>query len=168
MTAQPQVQIAGQKPGIYIASPAGVRSRAAHWRSLRASGVPMTSTWIDESSAVGTPQDQWLRIHKEIAAAVGVILCIDTGDITRNEPLVEAALALGMRKPVAILLYGLKKGFVLDQALGTWVYHPLVSVHNEFQEALMKLRQYQMPAPAARPPQAPTQSARTSAVAEAS
>lgn len=86
------------------------------------------------------PADYWRRVEGEIAAAVGVVLCVEDGEVYRKEPLMEAAMALGMGKYVAVLLYGSRGTVPLDRSLGSWLHHPRVSVHGELQEALSSLR----------------------------
>lgn len=135
---------------VYIASPCGSRSRATHWRSLRASGIAMSSTWIDEGAQSLPAADYWARAQHEIAGAIGVILCVEEAEIYRKEPLIEAALALGMGKPVAVLVYS-RYGVDLEQVLGSWVHHRMVTIHSEFHEALQALQNWHVAAIGSKP-----------------
>lgn len=81
--------------GIYIAS----RTRhASRWRSLRASGVPIISTWIYESGEGETSDwaELWERCVREASSCRGLILFAEPPeDDCLSGALVEVGVALG-------------------------------------------------------------------------
>lgn len=81
--------------GIYIASKT---THGARWRDLRASGVPIISTWIDESG-VGETNDWpglWHRCVREASQAAATIVYREPNEVLKGA-FVEmgAALAAG-------------------------------------------------------------------------
>jgi hypothetical protein len=83
---------------IYIAS----RTRhAERWRRLRASGVNILSTWIDEAEPgqSASLRDLAVRCVAEAAAADTTILYAEPGDVLKGA-LIEAGAALGAGRPV--------------------------------------------------------------------
>ncbi len=125
--------------GIYVASRASVPERPAMWRRLRdQEGWPIISTWIDEAEAGQTENfsELWARIHSEIKASLGVILYAEAEDFPLKGAFIECGIALGMGKPVAVVipgvnLYGGVYGDPNEQwrpfrAIGSWISHPRV------------------------------------------
>lgn len=83
--------------GIYFASKT---RHAPRWREIRASGVPVISTWIDQAEEGQTSdwQDLWDRCIGEASHAGALIVYREEGDRLRGA-LCEmgAALASGVR-----------------------------------------------------------------------
>lgn len=95
-------------PLLYVASRASLPQRPQMWRSLRAEGWRIASTWIDEAGVGETENfaDLWRRVEDELRAADGLILYAERDDFPLKGALVEVGMALGMRKPVAVVLNG--------------------------------------------------------------
>jgi hypothetical protein len=119
-----------EKVKVYCASRASVPERPAMWRRLRdEEGWRIVSTWIDEAGPGETADmcELWRRIHGEIAAADGVVLYVEPDDFPLKGALVEVGMALGMGKPVCVVLGGglrLEPGSL--RPLGSWAQHPRV------------------------------------------
>jgi len=115
-------------PLIFVSSRASVPERSAMWRKLRDDeGWRIVSTWIDEAGE-GETADQgelWTRIHAEISACDGLILYAEPGDFPLKGSLVEVGVAIGMNKPVVLVLSDWsafeEKGC---RPLGSWMRHP--------------------------------------------
>ncbi len=110
---------------IYIASKA---KHGARWRTLRASGVPIISSWIDESEPGQTVSFPllWVRNIREAASARVLIAYNEPGESPKGS-LVEVGAALGAGNPV--LWVGPSEG-------QTVVEHPLVTLCSSLEEAL--------------------------------
>lgn len=121
---------------IYVASRASVPERPSLWKRLRAEGWPITSTWIDEAGVGETADlnELWTRIEAEIRAASCLILYAEYNDFPLKGAFIECGMAIGMGKPVAVVL-----DFVPEAhncaPIGSWIKHPLVSVHATVEEA---------------------------------
>jgi hypothetical protein len=65
--------------GIYIASKA---IHGARWRALRAEGVPIVSTWIDESEPGQTADwgDLWMRAIEEAGDSAAIVVYNESGE----------------------------------------------------------------------------------------
>jgi hypothetical protein len=88
-------------PSIYIASKS---THGARWRSLRAAGVPIISTWIDEAEPGATSDwpDLWSRCVGEAACADALVVYREEGETLKGAWVeVGAALAAG-RKVYAV------------------------------------------------------------------
>ena len=87
--------------GFYIASKT---AHAARWKALRAAGVPIISTWIDEAG-VGESSDLgdlWRRCIGEAAGATCLVVYREPGEVLKGAFVeVGAALAAG-RKVYAV------------------------------------------------------------------
>jgi len=120
--------------GIYVASRASVPARPAFWRELRSQGWGITSSWIDasEEPCFGT---LWERIEQEIQASVGVVLYAQAEDFPLRGALIECGLALGMGKPVALVLPGVEVEVISFRPIGSWVCHPRVKRFETVEEA---------------------------------
>jgi hypothetical protein len=84
--------------GIYTAS----KARHAHiWVKLRAEGLPIASTWIDEpdDDRVVDMLDLWDRCVGEAARAAVTLVYHEPGDVLRGA-YVEMGAALASGKPV--------------------------------------------------------------------
>jgi len=113
-------------PVLYVASRASVPARSALWRKLRADGWAIASTWIDEAGEGETQcfAELWGRVEREIRASDGLVLYAEREDFPLKGALVEVGMALGMGKPVAVVLPG--PPFLEPRSLrplGSWLYH---------------------------------------------
>lgn len=122
---------------IYVASRASVADRPAMWRELRTQGWSINSSWIDEAGEGETAcmSELWQRIENEIRQSVGVLLFVRPEDFPLKGALVECGIALGMGKPVALVL----PDIVLDtpslRPLGSWAAHPCVKRFDTLEAA---------------------------------
>lgn len=101
--------------GIYVAS------RSKHgpmWLKLRAAGVPIISTWIDECEVGATSSwpDLWTRCIEEAANAGALVLYVEKGEVLKGA-LVEVGAALS--RCVKVFYAGPPRAF-------TFLEHPLV------------------------------------------
>lgn len=134
-----------QAHGIYVASRASIPARSEMWRALRAQGCPIVSTWIDEAGEGQTASfpELWERIEREIDACVSLVLYVEPDDFPLKGALIEVGMALGRGKPVAVVL---GRGLVLaprsSRPLGSWVAHPLCSLHDTIEGALQHIMQH--------------------------
>ncbi|CAH1690928.1 conserved hypothetical protein [Hyphomicrobiales bacterium] len=110
--------------GIYIASKA---IHGPRWRELRASGVPIISTWIDEAEVGLTNDwsDLWVRSAKEAAAARALIL-FRLPEEQHAGALIEAGCAIRQGRPV----------FAVGWDHASFRHHPLVRAVDTLEEAL--------------------------------
>jgi len=127
-----------QGPLLYVASRASLPARPAMWRELRASGWRICSTWIDEAGdgETGDLIELWSRIEAEVRAADGLILYAEREDFPLKGALIEVGMAIGMRKPVAVVLGGAP--FLETRSLrpvGSWLYHARVELYGTVEEA---------------------------------
>lgn len=101
--------------GLYVASKA---KHGAMWKALRASGVPIVSTWIDEFGEGETASwsDSWSRFVQEASSARAVIFYCEAGEVHKGA-LVEIGCALAAGRPI----------FVVGPIDHSWINHPLVS-----------------------------------------
>ena len=84
--------------GIYMASKT---AHAPRWRSMRANGLPIISTWIDEAGKGETQcfADLWRRCVDEAAAADAVIVYREPDEVLKGA-FVEVGAALAVGTPV--------------------------------------------------------------------
>lgn len=118
---------------IYAASRASLPERPKMWQNMRANGWNIVSSWIDEAGPGETKdrRDLWLRIHGEIARSMGLIFYAEPGDFPFKGAMVEIGMALGMGKPVALVLPGVELEGDNCRPVGSWMEHPnVVRSHN--------------------------------------
>jgi hypothetical protein len=123
--------VVGRRPGgrtvIYVASKS---KHGVMWRHLRADGIPIASTWIDEweQGASDDLADLWVRCIGEVGLADALIAYHEPGDKWKGA-FIEIGAALANGIPV----------YVVGDPPGSWVNHPLVhrcrSVGDALQEA---------------------------------
>lgn len=112
---------------LYVASRASQPQRPALWRGLRDDGWNIVSSWIDEAGEGETADfgDLWLRIEREVSESAGVILYAELEDFPLKGAYVEAGMALGMGKPVAVVVPGADLLHPRSMApIGSWICHP--------------------------------------------
>lgn len=124
--------------GIYAASRASVPERGQMWRRLRADGVPIVASWIDEDGE-GQTQDLrelWSRIEREVTGANLLVLYAEPGDFPLKGAYIEIGMALAAHVPVICVL----PGVVLEprslRPLGSWARHRLVGFADTVAEAV--------------------------------
>lgn len=113
---------------IYVASRASYPELPAMWRALRDQGWPINSSWIDEAGEGETAcmTELWQRIEHEIQNSVGVLLYVRPEDFPLKGALIECGMALGLQKPVALVLPGVALDHPSRRPLGSWSAHPKV------------------------------------------
>ena len=121
--------------GIYTAS----RTHHANkWKSARARGEPIISTWIDEAGAGGSPSlsDLWVRNINEAVSADALVVLIERDDFPLKGALVEIGAALAAGNPVFVVL---DPDIQLEERsmrpVGSWLRHPLVSFQYTLYDA---------------------------------
>lgn len=121
----------------YIASRT---KHAAKWRDLRDKGVPIISSWLDESEPGQTASftDLWKRIEDEIRASSALLIYMQEDDFPLRGALVETGMALAHGKPVFACL----QRVTLEGPIGSWLAHPNVYTYYDFDVALRALRSY--------------------------
>lgn len=117
--------------GIYFASKV---EHAPRWRELRARGVPIVSTWIDEAGPgdSGDYGDLWTRCVSEAAHAAGLIAYAEPGEVMKGA-LAEIGAALAHGVPVIYVGPAMDKGVTK---------HPLVSLAPDIESAIQAVRIY--------------------------
>jgi len=115
--------------GIYVASKA---VHGPRWRDMRAAGVPIVSTWIDEAEVGATSDwaDLWERCIREASSARAVLVYVEEGE-TLKGALVEAGAGLACGVSVHVVC---PLGF--DH---TFLRHPLVRRHETLRDALVAI-----------------------------
>lgn len=110
--------------GIYMASKT---SHAPLWRQLRADGLPIISTWIDEAGKGETAcfADLWFRCVGEAARADYTIVYREPGEVLKGA-FVEAGVALAAGRHVVAV--------GCDEF--SFVHHPGVTRFASLNEAL--------------------------------
>jgi hypothetical protein len=124
--------------GIYIASRASIPERAAEWRRLRSTGVPIISSWIDEDGEGQTVDfgDLWSRVEAEVTTAERLVLYVEPGDFPLKGALVEVGMALAAGVLVRVVAPGVELEPRSMRPLGSWAAHPLVSFAASVEEAI--------------------------------
>lgn len=128
---------------IYIASKT---RHAGRWQSLRARGVPICSTWIDEAGPGQTKSMRhlWARITDEIRNCKVLLLYADSDDF-ETSPLkgayIEAGMAIAFEKPVVVVLPGISLDSNM-RPVGSWINHDRVRVYPHIAPALEVARGY--------------------------
>jgi hypothetical protein len=112
------------RPTIYTASKT---QHAEKWKALRASGVNVISTWIDEAGPGESSCmiDLWKRCVTEASGADALIVYAEQGDILKGG-YVEVGCALANGVPV----------FVVGPVQGSWVNHPMVTACADLAETV--------------------------------
>lgn len=115
------------KSGIYFASKV---KHAEKWRKIRAKGLPVISTWIDEAGEGETSDfsDLWVRCVREASSAQALILYAEPEDVLKGA-FIEVGAAIASEVPVYV---------VGRQPRWTWCEHPLVTECNSIEAALLK------------------------------
>lgn len=124
---------------IYVASRV---SRAPMWRILRADGMPIVSTWIDEAGDNETDDftELWRRIQSEISQSSAMIFYGDVEDAPWKGAFIEIGMALALGKPVLAVILGELEDRTM-RPIGSWLAHPNVRQFSSLDAALAARRQ---------------------------
>lgn len=123
---------------IYAASRASIAARGSMWRTLRAAGAPIISSWIDEDGEgeTGSFAELWTRIEAEIRSCSRLVLYVEPEDFPLKGALVEVGMALALGKPVVVVSPGVELEPRSMRPIGSWAAHPLVSFNHNIKEAV--------------------------------
>lgn len=124
--------------GIYIASRASIPERSAAWRQLREAGWNISSTWID-ATGDSEPDDLgwlWHRIQNEVCSSERLILYVESEDLPLKGALVEVGMALAAGVKVFVVAPGVTIDPVTCRPLGSWAFHPMVTIVADMEAAL--------------------------------
>lgn len=123
-----QAKPEGAGPGIYVASKS---QHGKMWRAMRASGLPIISTWIDESDPGQTTS--WSALYEravlEASTCSALVLYVPDGDVPKGGCLIEtgAALAAG------------RKVFAFAPAIpAKLLSHPLIKHCESLEQAIQE------------------------------
>jgi hypothetical protein len=124
--------------GVYVASRASLPERGEMWRALRARGVNITSSWIDEDGPgeIADFGDLWTRIEVEVAQSSRLVAYLEPADFPIRGVLVEIGMALSAGVPVFLVTPNLTLDGRTFRPLGSWIKHPLVSFADTIEDAL--------------------------------
>lgn len=122
----------------YVASRASVPERGAMWRALRASGVRITSTWIDEDGEGQTEDfgDLWSRIQDEVARSEALLLYVEPDDFPLKGALIEVGMAMAANTPIGVIAPGVELEERSMRPLGSWASHPRVWFFSTVDDAV--------------------------------
>jgi hypothetical protein len=125
-------------PLIYVASRASIPERGIMWRSLRARGARISSSWIDEDGPGETNSfsELWARIQREIASSDRLVLYVEPYDFPLKGALVEVGMALALGKPVWVVARHLVLEPHSFRPLGSWAAHPGVGFTQDLDAAM--------------------------------
>jgi hypothetical protein len=131
----------------YVASRASLPERPAMWRDLRARGVEITSTWIDEAGEGETACmiDLWRKIMWEVREATALILYVEPEDFPLKGALIEVGAAMALSKRILVVAPGVELEPRSMRPLGSWAMHPLVTFHDTVKHALQHVYALQSP-----------------------
>jgi hypothetical protein len=123
---------------VYVASRASIPERAAMWRKLRFEGAPIISSWIDEAGEGETADftELWNRIHGEIMRSSFLVLYAEAGDFPLKGALVEVGIALGIGRPVRVVLPGVDVEGRTYRPVGSWIKHVSVRRFDTLTDAM--------------------------------
>ncbi|KQS55945.1 hypothetical protein ASG17_07795 [Brevundimonas sp. Leaf363] len=129
------------RAGVYVASRASIPERGQMWRDLRASGVNVTSTWIDEDGPGETADfaDLWPRIQREVTSSERLVCYLEPDDFPIKGVLIEIGMALAAGVPVFIVAPDITLEGRTFRPLGSWVKHPAVTFCATVADAILAL-----------------------------
>ena len=130
------------RSGVYVASRASIPARGQMWRDLRASGVQVNATWIDEDGPGETADfaELWPRIQREVQSSAGLICYLEPDDFPVKGVLIEIGMALASGIPVVIVAPNVQLDGRAFRPIGSWIKHPLASFADTVTEALAALK----------------------------
>ena len=130
----------GSVKKVYVCSRASVPERVEAWRQLRAQGMAITSSWLEE----GTKEradfgNLWQKVVEEIKDADALLAHFAPEDFPLRGALVEIGIALAFGKPVLVALPNVELTGPTLRPLGAWAHHPLVARYDDLRAALEQL-----------------------------
>ena len=122
------------KPRIYTSSRV---KHAPMWKSLRASGENIISSWIDQAGPGETPSlsELWVHILEEIADSDYMILYVEPDDFPLKGAFVEVGMALGLGLAVVVVAPGMEFDPPSYRPIGSWIKHPNVTFCKDLRRA---------------------------------
>lgn len=126
----------------YVASKV---QHATMWKQHRDQGVPIISTWIDETEPGQTKSlgELWVRIKEEIRQCDGLVFYAGPNELLKGA-FVEAGIALAFDKPVVAVLNMRLEGRT-HYPIGSWLDHPQVSRAHSVADAFIWLSMGKIP-----------------------
>lgn len=123
---------------IYAASRASIPERGQMWRKYRENGSCIVSSWIDAKEEVTAEFliALWIRIEQEIRNCDRLVLYIEKGDLPLKGAFVEVGIAIGLGKPVFIMLKDIELDMINLNPIGSWASHPLVKFIDNLDEVM--------------------------------
>lgn len=114
---------------IYVASKTNF---AEMWKTYRANGFPIISTWIDEAGPGETKDlsELWERIESEVSRSTYLVAFGDTGYGPLKGTYIEIGIALRSGIPV----------YASNFETSSWQRHPLVTMFNTVDDAMRELK----------------------------
>jgi len=105
-------------------------SRTKHaemWKTLRADGLHIVSSWIDEAGPGQTASlpELWQRIAAEVRGSNAFVLYVEPDDFPLKGAFIEAGMALASSIPVVLVAPGCKFEPPSFRPIGSWIKHPL-------------------------------------------
>ena len=120
-----------------------VASKIAHapmWRNYREHGFPIRSSWIDMTGPnAGVDWDTFIA---EVAKAKIVVAYLSAWDEFWRGALVEIGCALGLNKPVLLVVPNVDDPAQLRQRIGSWTTHKRVIFQPDIGTAMDVAKDY--------------------------
>lgn len=127
-----------RRPKVYVASRASHPELPALWRQLRAEGADIVSTWIDVQGEEGRDLAQlWTDIEEQVRACDRLVLYVRAQDFPLKGAFIEVGLAMGMGKPVLVVLQDVEVDPASLRPVGSWLRHPGVAQVHDLRSAVM-------------------------------
>jgi hypothetical protein len=116
---------------IYVSSRASLE-RMNMWKMLRANGLNIISTWIDQPNKDEIDFSYlWVKIENEIRQSDKLVFFAEPRDFPLKGAFVEVGMAIGMFKQIIVCLPDVQVSLV-----GSWINHPFVKRIDDLPTAM--------------------------------
>lgn len=119
-----------------MVSVASRTSRAEMWRKLRDQGWPIIDRWIRETEH--DMRKLWEQVDDDCTIASNLVLYVEPEDFPLKGALIQVGMMLGLGGKVAVVMPGVKTDDT-HRPIGSWIYHPNVSIHVTIEQAFKEL-----------------------------
>jgi hypothetical protein len=112
------------------------------WLNLRAQGVPISSTWIDQANE-GETEDfsmLWDQIIEDIRSSSALLFYAAHDDFPLKGAFVEVGIAMDWELPIFVVLDNVTPQGRTMRPVGSWVLHRSVQIFQTVDQALEALR----------------------------